>query len=305
MRGSSGLGEQVAVLHVARGRRLSEQACLSRGLVRTGLYLCVWVLGIVFAFPLYWAIATSLKAEKELYYYPPHFVPDDLLWQNYLDVLTRYPFQLWFLNTSIITALSVLGSTVTGTIVAYSFARFRYPGRELLFLITLGTMMFPAQITLIPSFILFKLLGWVNTLYPLIVPPFFGGGAFTIFLLRQFIMSVPRDLDEAAVIDGASYPRVLWSVLVPLTKPALATVAIIHFIGSWNDFLGPLIYLNKPKMMTLAVGLRYFQTQPQDGRRFDHYMMGMVVMTALPCIILFFLAQRYFVQGIVMSGIKG
>jgi len=298
--------EHVGVLQAASaGRQVSAGTRLSRGVGRATLYATVWVLGLLFAFPLYWAVITSLKAEKELYYFPPHFTPDGLLWTNYVEVATKFPFLQWFLNTSTITALNVVGATVTGTIVAYSFARFRYPGRELLFMITLGTMMFPAQITLIPTFILFKLLGWVNTLYPLIIPPFFGGGAFTIFLLRQFIMSIPRDLDEAAVIDGASYPRVLWSVLVPLTKPALATVAIIHFIGAWNDFLGPLIYLNKPKMMTLAVGLRYFQTQPSDGRRFDHYMMAMVVMTALPCIILFFLAQRYFVQGIVMSGIKG
>lgn len=300
------MANQTGVLQAASvGRSVSESARASRLVGRLTLYASVTVLGLLFAFPLYWALITSLKSERELYYYPPHFVPDGFLWSNYVEVVTKFPFAQWFLNTSTITALNVIGATVTGTIVAYSFARFRYPGRELLFMITLGTMMFPAQITLIPTFILFKLLGWVNTLYPLIIPPFFGGGAFTIFLLRQFIMSIPRDLDEAAVIDGASYPRVLWSVLVPLTKPAIATVAIIHFIGAWNDFLGPLIYLNKPKMMTLAVGLRYFQAQPSDGRRFDHYMMAMVVMTALPCIILFFLAQRYFVQGIVMSGIKG
>ncbi len=299
------MAEPVAMPRAAAGRRVSAGARVSRGVGRASLYAGVTVLGILFAFPLYWAMITSLKGERELYYYPPRFLPDGLLWGNYVEVLTKSPFAQWLENTVIITVLNVLGATISGTIVAYSFARFRYPGRELLFLITLGTMMFPAQITLIPTFIMFKLLGWVNTLNPLIIPPFFGGGAFTIFLLRQFIMSIPRDLDEAAVIDGASYPRVLWSVLIPLTKPALATVAIIHFIGSWNDFLGPLIYLNKPKMMTLAVGLRYFQTQPSDGRRFDHYMMAMVVMTALPCILLFFLAQRYFVQGIVMSGIKG
>jgi multiple sugar transport system permease protein len=300
------IGQQVGVARSGpAGRQVTGSARASHATGRVTLYVGVWVLGLVFAFPLYWAIITSLKTERELYYYPPHFVPDAFIWTNYVEVVTKFPFAQWFLNTSTITALNVVGATVTGTIVAYSFARFRYPGRELLFMITLGTMMFPAQITLIPTFILFKLLGWVNTLYPLIIPPFFGGGAFTIFLLRQFIMSIPRDLDEAAVIDGASYPQILWSVLVPLTKPAIATVAIIHFIGAWNDFLGPLIYLNKPKMMTLAVGLRYFQTQPSDGRRFDHYMMAMVVMTALPCIILFFAAQRYFVQGIVMSGIKG
>ena len=277
----------------------------SRLFGRVGLYLSVWIFGLIFTFPLYWAIVTSLKTEPELYYYPPRFVADGFVWYNYVEVVTKYPFAQWFLNTSIVTVATVIGSTLSGLIVAYSFARFRYPGRELLFMITLATMMFPAQITLIPTFILFRMLGWVNTLAPLIVPAFFGGGAFVIFLLRQFIMSLPRDLDEAALIDGASYPQILWYILVPLTKPAIATVAVIHFISSWNDFLGPLIYLTKPKMMTLAVGLRYFQSQPSDARRFDNYMMAMVVMTALPCIILFFVAQRYFVQGIVMSGIKG
>ena len=277
----------------------------SRQLGRIGLYLSVWIFGLIFAFPLYWAIVTSLKTEPELYYYPPRFVANGFVWYNYVEVFTKYPFPQWFLNTSIVTVATVIGSTLSGLIVAYSFARFRYPGRELLFMITLATMMFPAQITLIPTFILFRLLGWVNTLAPLIVPAFFGGGAFVIFLLRQFIMSLPRDLDEAALIDGATYPQILWNILIPLTKPAIATVALIHFISSWNDFLGPLIYLTKPKMMTLAVGLRYFQSQPADARRFDNYMMAMVVMTSLPCIILFFIAQRYFVQGIVMSGIKG
>jgi multiple sugar transport system permease protein len=277
----------------------------SRAIGRAVLYAVVLVVGLLFAFPLYWALSTSLKTEAELYLYPPSFAPIGFIWRNYIDVLTRVPFDLWFANTLTITLLNVVGSTIAGLLVAYSFARFRWPGRDFVFLLTLGTMMFPAQITLIPTFIMFKLLGWINTLLPLVIPPFFGGGAFTIFLLRQFIMGLPRDLDEAAVIDGANPLRVLWSVIAPLTKPAIATVAIVHFIQSWNDFLGPLIYLNKPKMMTLAVGLRYFQSIPHDGKREDQYMMAVVVMTAIPCIVLFFVAQRYFVQGIVMSGIKG
>jgi multiple sugar transport system permease protein len=271
---------------------------------RVTLYSVIAVFGVIFAFPLYWAIATSLKSETELYFYPPRFLPEGLLVGNYAEVVTKYPFAAWFLNSSLISALTVIGVTVSSVIVAYSFARFRYPGRDLIFLLTLGTMMFPAQITLIPSFILFRILGWLNTIAPLVVPHL-GGTAFTIFLLRQFIMSLPRDLDEAAVIDGANYPRILWSVLVPLMKPAVATVAVITFISAWNDFMGPMIYLNKPSALTLAVGLRFLRMQPSDARRFDHYMMAMVVMTALPCIVLFFLAQKTFVQGIVMSGIKG
>ncbi len=290
---------------IAPSRAESRRAGRSRA-SRVLLYAVVLGFGLIFTFPLYWALATSFKAETELYYYPPRFLPETVSLVNYAEVVTKYPFTDWFVNSTIITVLNVIGATASGALVGYGFARFRFPGREALFLITLATMMFPAQITLIPQFIMFtRLLTWSNTLNPLIIPPFFGGGAFTIFLLRQFFMSIPRDLDEAALMDGASYPQIFWSVLLPLVKPALATVAVLHFIGAWNDFLGPLIYLSKPKMMTLAVGLRYFQTQPSDARRFDNYMMAMVVMTSIPCIVLFFVAQRVFVQGIVMSGIKG
>ncbi len=276
----------------------------ARRLGRVAIYLSVVVFGVIFAFPLYWAIATSLKSEPELYYYPPLFWPEGFLIGNYNEVVTKYPFTYWFWNSSVVSALTVAGVTVSSVVVGYSFARFRYPGRDLIFMATLATMMFPAQITLIPTFIMFRLFGWLNTIWPLVVPHL-GGSAFAIFLLRQFIMSLPRDLDEAAVIDGANYPQILWSVLVPLMKPAIATVAVITFISAWNDFMGPLIYLNKPNSLTLAVGLRFFQNQPADARRFDHYMMSMVVMTTVPCIVLFFLAQKTFVQGIVMSGIKG
>jgi multiple sugar transport system permease protein len=173
-------------------------------------------------------------------------------------------------------------------------------------MITLGTMMVPSQITLIPQFVLFHRLNWINTFYPLIVPAFFGGGAFNIFLMRQFIMQLPRELDEAALIDGASPPRIFVSVLLPLIKPVVATVAIIRFMASWNDFMGPLIYLQSNKYFTLAVGLRFWDTQPLEGEfPWTNLMMAMCVVTAAPCIILFFSAQSVFVRGIAMSGIKG
>jgi multiple sugar transport system permease protein len=189
--------------------------------------------------------------------------------------------------------------------VAYSFARFEYRGRDLLFLVTLGTMMLPAQVTLIPQFVLFQKLGWINTLYPLWVPAWFGGSAFSIFLLRQFILALPRDLDEAALIDGAGYVRIYWSILMPLCGPALATLAVLTFIASWNDFVGPLIYLNSRETFTLAVGLNYFQSVPERGVPLQHLLMAASLMTILPCIVVFFLAQRYFTEGIVLSGIKG
>jgi multiple sugar transport system permease protein len=197
---------------------------------------------------------------------------------------------------------------LTSTFVAYSFARFRWPGRDIIFAITLATMMLPGEVTLIPKYILFKNLGWLNTILPLWIPAWFGGGAFQIFLLRQFILSLPRDFDEAATIDGANPWQILRFVLLPLLKPVLATVAVLHFIWTWNDFLEPLIYLASPEKFTLALGLRYFNVTPggqTSGLPTEHLLMASVVMSTVPIIVLYFVAQKYFVQGIVMSGIKG
>jgi len=202
-----------------------------------------------------------------------------------------------------------VGSVLSASVVAYSFARFRYPGRDLFFMVTLGTLMLPVEVTLIPQYLLFKQLGWLDTFLPLIVPFWLGGGAFNIFLMRQFFMSIPYDLDEAARIDGASSWRVFWQILLPLCKPAVATMATLGFISHWNSFLAPLIFINSESKYLVAVGLRYFSSGVTQGqaaaRPQDHLLMGAALMVALPCLALFFLAQRYFVQGIVMSGIKG
>jgi multiple sugar transport system permease protein len=284
------------------GKSWGTQRRVSRGLT----YLAIFILVLIFAFPLYFMAITSLMTQFETYIWPPLLYPKSWQWKNYIEMSSKVPLWLWFWNTTRITFLTVLGTTLSCTVVAYGFARFRFPLRNLLFLLTLGTMMFPAQITLIPQFILFHRLGWINTFKPLTVPSFFGGGAFFIFLMRQFIMQIPRDLDEAALIDGASYPRLLTSILMPLMKPAIGTVAIISFMGAWNDFMGPLIYLQSNKFFTLAVGLRYWDTQPALGElSLTHLMMAMCVIVATPCIILFFSAQKIFVEGIVMSGIKG
>jgi len=269
-------------------------------------YLVIAILVVIFAFPLYFMVITSLMTQFETYIWPPLLYPKSWQWGNYIEVSTRVPLWRWFWNTIQITFWQVLGTTISCTVVAYGFSRFNFPGRNLLFMLTLGTMMFPAQITLIPQFILFHRLGWVNTFKPLTVPHFFGGGAFFIFLMRQFMMQLPRDLDEAALIDGANYVRVLTSILMPLIKPALGTVAIISFMNAWNDFQGPLIYLQSNKFFTLAVGLRYWDTQPALGElSLTHLMMAMCVIISIPCITLFFSAQSIFVEGIVMSGIKG
>ncbi len=270
------------------------------------LYAILVLLSALFMFPFFWTVSSSLKAPFELMTFPPTWLPATPQWQNYARVIEKVPFLLWTWNTIYVVTIATLGSVISASIVAYSFARFEYPGRDVIFIITLGTMMLPAQVTLIPQFILFNKLGWINSLYPLWVPYIFGGGAFNIFLLRQFIQSLPRELDEAALIDGASYARILWTILLPLAKPALATVAVISFIGHWNDFVSPLIYLNSPEKFTLALGLNYFKSVPESsGLPLQHLLMAASVMIIMPVLILFFAAQRYFVQGIVLSGIKG
>jgi multiple sugar transport system permease protein len=195
---------------------------------------------------------------------------------------------------------------VSATLVAYGFARFEFPGRDALFILVLSTLMLPDQVTLIPLYLTFNRLDWLNTYLPLIVPAYFGGGAFSIFLLRQFLRTLPRDLDEAAILDGCNSLGVLWWVLLPLTRPALGTLAIFSFIYHWNDFIGPLIYLNNSEKFTLSLGLSYFRyvAQAGVGEPQEHLLMAASVLMVLPVIVLFFLAQRYFVQGVVLSGVS-
>ena len=270
------------------------------------LYGLAFGLSLVFIFPFFWTVMSSLKTPQEMSTFPPTWTPEVPQWRNYLTVLDAVPFLRWTYNSLFVVSLSTLGTVLSASIVAYSFARFNYRGRDILFVITLGTLMIPAQVTLIPQFVLFHKLGWINTLYPLWVPHWFGGGAFAIFLLRQFMMSLPRELDEAALIDGAGYLRIFWQIILPLCKPVIATVAVISFINSWNDFVNPLIYLQLPEKFTLAVGLNYFKTLPEvGGEPTQHLLMAASVMIIAPVILLFFATQRYFVQGIVMTGLKG
>jgi multiple sugar transport system permease protein len=270
------------------------------------LYLLMIVLSVIFMFPFFWTVSSSLKQAFELTTFPPTWLPVSPQWQNYAIVLQTVPFLLWAWNSVYVVVLSTVGTVLSASVVAYAFARLRFRGRNLLFILTLGTLMLPAQVTLIPQFILFHKLGWIETLRPLWVPSWFGGGAFFIFLFRQFFLSLPRELDEAALIDGASYPRIFWNILMPLSKPVLATVAVISFIAGWNDFVNPLIYVHSSDQYTLAVGLNYFRTLPDiAGAQTQHLLMAASVMVIAPVLIVFFSAQRYFVQGIVLSGIKG
>jgi ABC-type glycerol-3-phosphate transport system permease component len=275
------------------------------------VYVLVALGAIVSMIPFVWTFLSSGKDINELYRYPPTLWPEQMRFvQNYQEIFQVVPFARWFLNTAFVTVMSLIGVIISATIVAYGFSRFRFAGRDLFFFITLSTLMLPSEVTLVPTYLLFKEFGWIDTYRPLIVPAWFGGGAFNIFLMRQFMLNIPFDLDEAAKLDGANSWQILWRIIVPLCRPAIATMATLGFIGVWNDFLGPLIYLNTETKYTLAVGMRYFQSAVAGGagavsRPQDHLLMGAALMMALPCLILFFVGQKYFVQGIVTTGIKG
>jgi ABC-type glycerol-3-phosphate transport system permease component len=288
----------------------TRRGALTRPIGRGVLYLIVLVLGAAFFAPFLWTITTSLKQTKELYLFPPVLFPQNgFAYYNYPLVFDKIPFALFFRNTAIITIFATLGSVVSTALVAYGFARKRFPLREPLFVVVLSTMMLPGEVTIIPKFILFKELGWIDTFFPLIVPEYLAVNAFYIFLMRQFLMTIPRDFDEAATVDGASSLRILWSVLLPLIQPAVITVSILSFLAHWGDFYGPLIYLNSKENLTLSLGLRYFASSAltfgDNVEPRDHLLMAASLMAAAPAIALFFIAQRYFVRGIVMTGIKG
>ena len=279
---------------------------------RALLHALTLTLAVFAMFPFIWTVASSLKTPAELVLFPPPLFPYTPQWGNYLELWRVVPFGTWLWNSLIFTVVGTIGSVASATLVAYSFARFRYPGRDAFFLITLATIMLPVEITIIPQYLLFFNIGWIDTLLPLIVPQWLGGGAFNIFLIRQFIMALPRDLDEAALVDGASYLQTLWYVLLPLCVPALATAAIITAISNWDAFLAPFIFLNSKDNLVLAVGIREFQSLGSatggavvGGLRRDHLLMAAATLMTLPVIALFFVCQRYFVRGAVMSGIKG
>lgn len=256
---------------------------------------------ILLLMPLVWMLSTSLKGNVGLFDLPPKWIPEEIQWSNYKEAVNSFPFLRYTINTTIITTLSVVGGVLSSSFIAYSFAKLRWPGRNIWFIILITTMMLPPQVTMIPLFVFFKELGWINTYLPLTVPYFFGS-AFYIFLMRQFYMTIPRELSEAAKIDGCSEFRIWWNIYVPLSKPAMATLAIFIFMFAWNDFLGPLIYLNEPNDFTLALGLRGFQQQ--FGTRWN-VMMAASIIVMLPTLLLFFFFQKYFIKGVAMTGVKG
>lgn len=268
-----------------------------------GFLLILIAMGsIIFILPFVWMVSTSFKSSDQVYLFPPVWIPDRLRWENYIDSWNRLPFLNFYKNTLIIVSLNQIGTLLSSSIVAYGFARLRFRGRGLLFLLVLSTMMLPSQITLIPSYFLFSRLGWVNSLKPLIIPVYFGS-AFNIFLLRQFFMTISPELDDAAKIDGCGFFGVYWRIILPLARPALGVVAIFQFTYDWNDFFNPLIYVNSPKSFPVALGLRLFQgTLVHVGMQ---HVMAMTFVSVIPMLLVFAVAQRHFIQGIVITGIKG
>jgi multiple sugar transport system permease protein len=279
------------------------------------VYFLVTVGAVASMFPLIWMLLTAGKTVPEMFTYPPTLFPHNPNYTSIInDLFTIKPFGLWLRNSFQITSLTVVGVVASATLVAYSFARFQYPGRDFLFTLTLATMMLPYFVIMIPTYQIFFWLHWINTFNPLVVPSFLGGGAFNIFLMRQFMMTIPIELDEAAEIDGAGTRVILWSILLPLCRPALATMAILAFLGSWNNFMGPLIYLTGEQTYTAVLGLLVFVAQSvmanayspwRNGPAWDEMLMMGAFITTLPGLILFFAFQRYFVQGIVLTGLKG
>lgn len=251
--------------------------------------------------PLLWLLSSSLKTTAMIFIFPPQWIPAPPRWENYTDVFRVIPFARFTINTVIITGTAMLGQVITASLVAFGFARLHFPGRNVLFLLLLSTIMIPYHITLIPTFVLFRMLGWLDSFLPLIVPYWLGGGAFFIFLLRQFFMRLPLELDDAAYIDGANVLDVFWRVILPQAKPALGVVAVFSFLNHWNDFFGPLIYLNSVDNYTLAIGINLFRSSQVTEW---HLLMAASVMISLPCIALYAVAQRYFIQGIVFTGLK-
>lgn len=267
----------------------------------TAAHVCLMIASLFFLIPFIWMVSTSLKPIEQVFTFPPEWIPRPFHWKNYSEAIEYIPFWKYLINTSVITILSTIGVVLTCPPVAYSFAKLRWKGRNIVFAITLAVMMIPAQVTMIPLFLLFNKLGWVGTPLPLIVPQFFGV-PFYIFLLRQFFMGLPDSLREAAKMDGASELRVYWQIMLPLAKPAILAVGLFQLMASWTDFLGPLLYLTNEDSYTLSLALQQFQNK--QGSEWS-LMMAVSTLMTLPIIILFFFLQKTFIKGITFSGIKG
>lgn len=284
--------------------RLAFLARLRSG--RAWSRVIVWLLllagSLLMLMPFLWMVSSSLKLETRVFEFPPQIIPNPARFMNYVDALIYKPFHIYLRNTMFIVLLNEIAILLSASYCAYGFARVRFPSRDFWFAVVLATMMLPGVVTMIPTFVIFSRLKWLDTFLPLTFPYFFGGEAFNIFLLRQFFRSIPEELADAARIDGCSEHQIYWSLFLPLAKPALTTVAIFTFLNAWNDFMGPLLYLNSPENFTVSLGLATFRSVMRT--RWDLLMAATTAMT-LPVIVLFFAGQRYFVKGVVLTGLKG
>ncbi|MGO4695036.1 carbohydrate ABC transporter permease [Paenibacillus sp. 2TAB26] len=268
----------------------------------TAGYAALIIISVMFIIPFVWLIRSSVMDLSQIFVMPPEWIPNPFKWDNYERALTVLPFGQFFKNTLIIVFSVIIGTVLTSTIAAFGFSRIQWKGRDTIFAILMTSMMLPAAVTLIPSFLGWKTMGFYDTFYPLIVPAFFGGGIFNIFLLRQFYMTIPRDFDEAAFVDGANYFQIYWRILMPLSRSAVIVVALFTFLGSWNDFMGPLIYLKSDSRFTLALGLQMFQGS--YTAQWD-LLMAASATVVMPCVLVFLIGQRYFLEGITLTGLKG
>jgi multiple sugar transport system permease protein len=267
---------------------------------RLGLHALLLAGSVVMLLPFVWMLSTSLKEPGDVFIYPPQWLPQPVVWQNYLETITIMPFGRFYLNSTIQAVSVTVLQLLTASLAAFAFARLRFRGRDTLFLLYLATMMIPFQVTMIPNFIVMHFLGWIDTFRALILPPAFS--AFSTFLLRQYFMSIPVELDDAARVDGASSFRIWWQIIMPLSGPALATLAIFTFLGQWNNFLWPLVVTNSEEMWTLPVGLASFQGQYSIEW---HLLMAGSVIAVVPILVIYIVGQKWFVRGITLTGMGG
>jgi ABC-type glycerol-3-phosphate transport system permease component len=285
-------------------RSFSHSIRARSALTHAVLYVVLCAGSLLFLGPLGWTISTSLKPAEEVLL--PNLIPGRIVGRNYVRAMTEgvFPLYLGFWNSIKVVFFVLIGVLLSNTLIAYGFARLRFPGRDALFLLVLATMMLPGQVTMIPLYVFFSRLKWTNTYLPLIVPSFFGG-AFFIFLLRQYYMTIPHEIDDAAKIDGCGPPDIYWRIILPLSKPAIATMAIFTFIWTWSDYFGPLLYLNRPELLTLAVSLTQFRASEMGMQTPWHLLMAGSVVAMLPQLLVFFFAQELFIEGITLTGMKG
>ncbi len=291
---------------------LARRERILRTAHRVIIYILLLIGAAIILVPFLWMVSTSLKTERQLFRYPPEWIPDPIAFNNYIDAWTSLGsiapgLTFWRIigNTLFITVLAMFAEMFSAAVVAYGFARFRWKGRDVVFFIMLSTMMIPPTLTRVPSFLIWRELGLLNTYDPLTVPAWFAWGPAYIFLLRQFFLTIPREMEDAAVVDGANTMQIFFYVMLPLVKPAFLAIGVLSFQGNWNNFEAPLIYLNTTQMYPLVLAIRFFQQSLSKEAPKWHYMMAMATMMAAPILLLFFMAQRYFIEGLTVGAVKG